>query len=153
MPFMTTQSFWQRLANLAFYYGSLAGEQLRALPLYQRLCGKYGVDCLSTPVAHGSTMFLYNMVHAMCLPAFALLMGIVTGSATATLKAQDWAMEWPRPLPPNVQLVGALLPTPAQPLSPAFQVRCKPSGNGVPAPAAACSCRTPAQPGPSKARV
>ena len=50
-------------------------------------------------VAHGSTMFLYNM---------------------------DWAMEWPRPLPPNVQLVGALLPTQAQPLPPRFQVRTAP---------------------------
>jgi hypothetical protein len=34
-------------------------------------------------------------------------------------------MEWPRPLPPNVQLVGALLPTPAQPLPPQFQVCCR----------------------------
>ena len=50
-------------------------------------------------VAHGSTMFLYNM---------------------------DWAMEWPRPLPPNMQLVGALLPTQAQPLPPRFEVRSAP---------------------------
>lgn len=46
-------------------------------------------------VTHGSTMFLYNM---------------------------DFAMEWPRPLPPNVQLVGALLPTEAKPLPAKFQV-------------------------------
>ena len=46
-------------------------------------------------VTHGSTMFLYNM---------------------------DFAMEWPRPLPPNVQLVGALLPTQAKPLPPQFEV-------------------------------
>ena len=50
----------------------------------------------SLQVSHGSTMFLYNM---------------------------DFAMEWPRPLPPNVQLVGALLPTQAKPLPPVFQVR------------------------------
>ncbi len=37
--------------------------------------------------------------------------------------AKDWAMEWPRPLPPNVQLVGALLPTRAKPLPPDFEVR------------------------------
>ncbi len=35
----------------------------------------------------------------------------------------DFAMEWPRPLPPNVQLVGALLPTQAKPLPPIFEVR------------------------------
>ena len=35
----------------------------------------------------------------------------------------DFALEWPRPLPPNVQLVGALLPRPARPLPPHFQVR------------------------------
>ena len=35
----------------------------------------------------------------------------------------DFAMEWPRPLPPNVQLVGALLPTQAKPLPPVFEVR------------------------------
>ena len=34
----------------------------------------------------------------------------------------DFAMEWPRPLPPNVQLVGALLPTQAKPLPPIFEV-------------------------------
>lgn len=34
----------------------------------------------------------------------------------------DFAMEWPRPLPPNVQLVGALLPTQAKPLPPQFEV-------------------------------
>ena len=34
----------------------------------------------------------------------------------------DFAMEWPRPLPPNVQLVGALLPTQAKPLPPKFEV-------------------------------
>ena len=48
-----------------------------------------------TQVSHGSTMFLYNM---------------------------DFAMEWPRPLPPNVQLVGALLPTAARPLPANFEV-------------------------------
>ena len=32
-------------------------------------------------------------------------------------------MEWPRPLPPNVQLVGALLPTHAKPLPPDFEAR------------------------------
>lgn len=92
-----TQSFLQRLKNLAFYCGSLVGEQLRALPLYTRLGRIHGVDCLAVPVAHGSAMFLYNM---------------------------DFAMEWPRPLPPNVQLVGALLPAAAKPLPPAFQVSC-----------------------------
>jgi hypothetical protein len=51
--------------------------------------------CSVMQVSHGSTMFLYNM---------------------------DFAMEWPRPLPPNVQLVGALLPTAAQPLPADFQV-------------------------------
>jgi len=51
--------------------------------------------CLWVQVAHGSTMFLYNM---------------------------DFAMEWPRPLPPNVQFVGALLPTQAKPLPPKFEV-------------------------------
>jgi glucuronosyltransferase len=83
------------MKNMLFYYGSLVGEQLRALPLYTRLGRIHGVDCLSLPVAHGSSMFLYNM---------------------------DWAMEWPRPLPPNVQLVGALLPTRARPLPPHFEV-------------------------------
>jgi hypothetical protein len=58
------QGFWQRLANVGFYYGSLAAEQLRALPLYERLGAAHNVDCLSLPVAHGSTMFLYNMVRA-----------------------------------------------------------------------------------------
>ena len=56
-------------------------------------------DRLMLQVTHGSTMFLYNM---------------------------DWAMEWPRPLPPNVQLVGALLPTPAKPLPPSFEVHAAP---------------------------
>ncbi|CAK0783984.1 hypothetical protein CVIRNUC_007187 [Coccomyxa viridis] len=87
-------NFGERLMNVAFYYGSLVAERLRALPLYTSLGTQYGVDCLATPVTHGSTMFLYNM---------------------------DWAMEWPRPLPPNVQLVGALLPTPAKPLPPSFE--------------------------------
>ena len=59
---LCAQTFWQRAANLAFYWGSLAGEQLRALPLYARLCTAHGIDCLSAPVAHGATMFLYNMV-------------------------------------------------------------------------------------------
>ena len=64
--------------------------------------------CDSIPVmqvSHGSTMFLYNM---------------------------DWAMEWPRPLPPNVQLVGALLPTPAKPLPPSFEVRAAPQPQDPP---------------------
>jgi hypothetical protein len=34
----------------------------------------------------------------------------------------DFALEWPRPLPPNVQLVGALLPRSARPLPPQFEV-------------------------------
>ncbi len=89
------QSFLQRLKNLGFYCGSLLGEQLRALPLYTRLGRVHGVDCLAKDTVHGSAMFLYNM---------------------------DFAMEWPRPLPPTVQLVGALLPAPARPLPPAFQV-------------------------------
>ncbi len=90
------QTFLQRVKNLAFYCGSLLGEQLRALPLYTRLGTVHGVDCLATSTVHGSAMFLYNM---------------------------DFAMEWPRPLPPTVQLVGALLPAAAKPLPPAFQVR------------------------------
>jgi hypothetical protein len=93
--FMCMQNFLQRVKNLAFYCGSLLGEQLRALPLYTRLGRVHGVDCLATPVVHGSAMFLYNM---------------------------DFSMEWPRPLPPTVQLVGALLPAPAKPVAPAFQV-------------------------------
>lgn len=45
------QSFGERLVNTVFYYGSLAGEHLRALPLYTSLGTQYGVDCLSTPVS------------------------------------------------------------------------------------------------------
>ena len=37
--------------NVAFYYGSLVAEQLRALPLYTSLGSQYDVDCLSTPVS------------------------------------------------------------------------------------------------------
>ena len=62
-------------------------------------------DRLMLQVTHGSTMFLYNM---------------------------DWAMEWPRPLPPNVQLVGALLPTPAKSLPPSFEVRAAPQPQAPP---------------------
>ncbi|KAK9902751.1 hypothetical protein WJX75_004835 [Coccomyxa subellipsoidea] len=94
-------NFLQRVKNLAFYCGSLLGEQLRALPLYTRLGRVHGVDCLATPVVHGSAMFLYNM---------------------------DFAMEWPRPLPPTVQLVGALLPAPAKPVAPAFQALLEEAG-------------------------
>ena len=48
---------------------------------------------------------------------------LITTACNAT---QDWAMEWPRPLPPNVQLVGALLPTLAKPLPPDFEARALP---------------------------
>ena len=34
----------------------------------------------------------------------------------------DFALEWPRPLPPNLRLVGPLLPEPAQPLPAEFEV-------------------------------
>ncbi|CAL8466391.1 g5927 [Coccomyxa elongata] len=94
-------TFLQRLKNLGFYCGSLLGEQLRALPLYTRLGRVHGVDCLAKDTVHGSAMFLYNM---------------------------DFAMEWPRPLPPTVQLVGALLPAPAKPLPPAFQALLEEAG-------------------------
>ncbi|CAL5226001.1 g8804 [Coccomyxa viridis] len=87
-------TFLERLKNAVFYYGTKVGEQWRALPMYLSLGKEHNVDCLSTEVSHGSTMFLYNM---------------------------DFAMEWPRPLPPNVQLVGALLPTQAKPLPPIFE--------------------------------
>ena len=35
----------------------------------------------------------------------------------------DFALEWPRPLPPNLRLVGPLLPEPAQPLPTELEVR------------------------------
>ena len=35
----------------------------------------------------------------------------------------DFALEWPRPLPPNLRLVGPLLPEPAQPLPAELEVR------------------------------
>ena len=56
---------------------------------------KFDVDCWNPKVLRGAAMFIYNM---------------------------DWAVEYPRPLPPSVQAVGALLPRPAQPLEPFFQV-------------------------------
>ena len=45
------QNFGERLMNVAFYYGSLVAERLRALPLYTSLGTQYGVDCLATPVS------------------------------------------------------------------------------------------------------
>jgi hypothetical protein len=45
------QTFLERLKNIAFYYGSLLGEQWRALPLYIALGKRHNVDCLSTPVS------------------------------------------------------------------------------------------------------
>ena len=35
----------------------------------------------------------------------------------------DFALEWPRPLPPNMRLVGPILPEPAQPLPAELEVR------------------------------
>ena len=35
----------------------------------------------------------------------------------------DFALEWPRPLPANLRLVGPLLPEPAQPLPAELEVR------------------------------
>lgn len=50
------QTFLERLKNTAFYYGSLLGEQWRALPLYVALGKQHNVDCLSTSVSP----FLYH---------------------------------------------------------------------------------------------
>ena len=158
------QNFGERLMNVAFYYGSLVAERLRALPLYTSLGTQYGVDCLATPVspdtstsyslsrvAHGtSRMDVQALCHSrlcsnwrslLMVSSFVImtskqsipwlldqdrLMLQVTHGSTMFLYNMDWAMEWPRPLPPNVQLVGALLPTPAKRLPPSFEVRAAP---------------------------
>ena len=52
--------------NVAFYYGSLVAEQLRALPLYTSLGTRYSVDCLSTPVSArtcSSLCLVISLIH------------------------------------------------------------------------------------------
>ncbi|KAK9838454.1 hypothetical protein WJX81_000210 [Elliptochloris bilobata] len=93
-----------RVRNALVYLGSLAVEQARVLPMYARLCATFDVACFNRTLLHSSTMFLYN---------------------------SDFALEWPRPLPPNVQLVGALLPRPARPLPPHFQAMLEGAHGGV----------------------
>lgn len=74
----------------------------------------HGPRCSATLRMTGSTS-----VAALLLDSKSLI-------TTACNATQDWAMEWPRPLPPNVQLVGALLPTLAKPLPPDFEARALP---------------------------
>ena len=45
------QTFLERLKNAVFYYGTLVGEQWRALPMYISLGKENNVDCLSTEVS------------------------------------------------------------------------------------------------------
>ena len=50
------QTFLERLKNAVFYYGTLVGEQWRALPMYISLGKEHNVDCLSTEVNSQSSM-------------------------------------------------------------------------------------------------
>ena len=54
------QTFLERLKNAVFYYGSLLGEQWRALPLYISLGKEHNVDCLSTEVSPQSSTIVVD---------------------------------------------------------------------------------------------
>jgi hypothetical protein len=78
------------------YYGSKIVEQVRCLPKYSELARNFDFDMWRKEVVHGTAMFIFNM---------------------------DFSLEWPRALPPTIKFVGALLPEPAKPLPPNFEVR------------------------------
>ena len=50
------QTFLERLKNAVFYYGTLVGEQWRALPMYISLGKEHNQDCLSKDVSCESSM-------------------------------------------------------------------------------------------------
>ena len=52
------QTFLDRLKNAVFYYGTLVGEQWRALPMYISLGKEHDVDCLSTEVNSQSSIIV-----------------------------------------------------------------------------------------------
>lgn len=64
--------------------------------LYKPLGEKHGIDLGSPTALKRGVMHLYNI---------------------------DFALEWPRPLPPNVKLIGPLMPEPPKPLPADLQVR------------------------------
>ena len=63
--------------------------------VYLPLSMKHGIDLGSRDALRRGVMHLFNL---------------------------DFAVEWPRALPPNVKLVGPLMPEPAQPLPADLQV-------------------------------
>jgi hypothetical protein len=62
--------------------------------IYAPLSAKHGIDLGTAPALRRGVMHLFNI---------------------------DFALEWPRALPPNVKFVGPLMPAPPQPLPPDLQ--------------------------------
>ncbi|KAK9826069.1 hypothetical protein WJX74_009969 [Apatococcus lobatus] len=91
----SVMTFKQRLQNYAWYllfrYAIMAGKSTEE----RQLAESYGYDLDSS-----------------WLPR---------STAPALIAGGDWALEYPMPLPPKVQLVGPLLASPAKPLPQAFQ--------------------------------
>ncbi len=94
--FWGLQTLLQRTLNVLMWYGCKIVEQLRCLPKYTELARAFNFSMWRNEVVHGTSMFIYNM---------------------------DLSLEWPRALPPTIKFVGALLPTPAKPLPPSFEVK------------------------------
>lgn len=90
------QTLYGRTVNVLMWYGCHIVQLVRCAPMYSKLARTFNFSMWRQEVVHGTTMFIYNM---------------------------DMALEWPRALPPAIKLVGALLPSPAQPLPPAFEVK------------------------------
>ena len=79
---------WQRCINVAFYLGAHAIHELRVKPLYVSLGARHGVR-VTRDFLHSAPLVLFN---------------------------SDFAVEAPRPLPPNALFVGSLMSRPAKPL-------------------------------------
>ena len=79
---------WQRCVNVAFYLGAHAIHELRVRPLYMALGARHGVE-VDKAFLHSATLILFN---------------------------SDFAVEAPRPLPPNALFVGSIMSRPARPL-------------------------------------
>lgn len=79
---------WQRCVNVAFYLGAHAIHELRVKPLYVSLGARHGVK-VNKEFLHSAAFVVFN---------------------------SDFAVEAPRPLPPNALFAGSILSRPAKPL-------------------------------------
>lgn len=79
---------WQRCVNVAFYLGAHAIHELRVKPLYVSLGARHGVK-VNKEFLHSAAFVVFN---------------------------SDFAVEAPRPLPPNALFAGSIMSRPAKPL-------------------------------------